>query len=292
MATIETDRRIDAFVMHGHVYEEYLEDYAELFQKIEAITPSDRCLEQGERQISLPTVTLENGRVRMVAYEGDKGVNPLIFNIEEGSERHTRLRNNEILATRTQAVIDCATRKVVVEYNQRGAKSSDFASMISAFGARALGNEAFNFELTPIPGDSFLEELRKYGRVQLASVKLIKPNPDWNDAEDALSGLAADSGARTFEVVMTAQRQNSLSFRHGILASIRHLVGRSHPNLKDVRIQGVKEGQVAKSTLSLLNHCEHARVKVPRGPDGYPDPAAVTFHLDQYLNQLLAPNAK
>lgn len=275
MATIETNRRVDAFVMHGHVYEDYLEDYAELFQKIEAITPSDRCLDQGERQLSLPTVTNSNGRVHLVAYEGDKGVNPLIFNIEVGSERHARLHRNEILATRTHAVIDCATRKVVLEYNQRGAKAADFASMISAFGARALNNEAFNFELTPVAGGTFLEELQKFGKVQLASVKLIKPNPDWNDAEDALTDLAADSDARMFEVTMTAQRQGSLSFRHGILASIRNLVTREHPNVKDVRVQGLQVGNPAKTTLSLRHHCEHARVKVPRGTDGYPDPSAV-----------------
>jgi hypothetical protein len=32
MATIETDRRIGAFVMHGHVHEQHLDNYADLFQ--------------------------------------------------------------------------------------------------------------------------------------------------------------------------------------------------------------------------------------------------------------------
>ncbi len=274
--------------MHGHVGTTALSSYQNLFQEIEKIEPNERYFEQGERQISIPSISISGDTVKLVAYEGDKGVNPLIFNVEEGSERHTRLKSNEILATRTQAIFDCNTRKAVVEYNQRGAKASDFAAMLMAFGSRVMDEKDFAFDLVPIPGASFLEELRKFGRVQLASIHLVRPNTNWNDAEDALSKLAHESDARTFEITMTAQRQGTLGFRHGILASIRHLLTRSHPNIKNVRVQGFHEDSVAKTALSLLNHCEQKRVKVRRGPDGYPRPDEVAQFLEKYLNELIA----
>ena len=292
MATKETRRKIDAYVMHAHVGTTPLDNYQRLFRDIEQMEASERRLVQGDRQTSLPNISIGGDRVRLVAYEGDTGVNPLIFNIEQGSERHTRLRENEILATRTQAVLDCRTRKVVVEYNQRGAKASDFTAMIAAFGRRALSTEDFTFDLAPLPGQSFLEELRKFGRVQLANVKLTRPNHDWNDAEDALSGVAQDSQARMFEVTLTAQRRGSLSLRHGILAAIRQMVSRSHPNVKDVRVRGFHEGSSAQTDLSLQKHFQHKRVEVRRGADGYPRPDDISHHLEVYLDELIAAPEK
>jgi hypothetical protein len=192
-------RRIDAGTLHAHIGEEPLRRYRMLFEHISRMDRGERIYhESDDRIIALPHVEVDRNHVFLTAYEGDLGVNPLIFNTANSSERLEHLGQAEVVATRTHAVIDLRTRRAVVEYNQKGAKSSHIAIILQ----QLSGIDGLSVHFTPIVQQSFLEQMEQFRRVRVARVQLMRPNSSWNDAEDRLLGIAQDSSAQRVELLI------------------------------------------------------------------------------------------
>jgi hypothetical protein len=221
--------------------------------------------------------------VWLVAYEGDEGVNPLIFNTANATERVQRLRSGEVVAHKTHAMIDLASRQAIVEYNHRGAKAHDLATVLEEQARDALQDQSFVTELNPVADESFAEALGRFGRIRVASIRVARPNVDWTDHYNHLTEVARDSNARTMELSLTANRASSLSTAGGVVRFIRDLAHDTLSMFKGARITGTREGESAETTISLANHIEHQKVSVRMTESGHVDDMDIKQKIEAYL---------
>lgn len=199
-------RTLFAYRLHGHLKGKAVQDYHALFQSVERIPPQNRAERINDRAIALPRIEIEGDCVTLTAYEGEIDLHPLLYDLESTNERTGTLRKNEVVATRTHIIIDLQTRHVVAEYNHRDAKALDVVDLIASLARRNSVYGGLTLELPPIAAEGFLEELRKFERVRVASIELVRPNFNWDDCEDALGKFAGDSNAARIGVTFTAQQ--------------------------------------------------------------------------------------
>ena len=240
-----------------------------------------------KRLYALPVVEVFPNRVLLIAYEGDIGKKPLFYNRENQSERVANLRANEILATRTHALIDLKTRTIVVEYNRGGAKAYDLLNIIWNL-AKTLGYENLTMEMPPIIGESFLKELAQFRRVRMATIKMVRPNTNWNDCEVALAKTAEDSDAQMIEVSFSAAKKESLSKSRGLLGMIKEIIADRRGVLKNVQVFGKKTNAAKETSVKLHNHLENRKVEISQSEDdGHPNSDEIKAELHNYLNDII-----
>jgi len=279
-----TSRKLEVFVLHA-VNDNRAVNYRELFDFIASIPARERSIERGEKLVAIPELTVSSSRVSFVAYEGPLGTNPLIFDSSEARARIERLSSGEVLATRTHGVIDLRQREAVVEFNHRGAKAHEVASVFEELGRRNPNWKALALELNPLPTAEFLAEIQKFRRVRLASIRVARPNPAWNRSYEILKDVAEESSGQTIDLAVTAGRGQSLSTRGGIIRWIRELVSERLPPLKNATIVGTREGEDDETVVSLARYHQHQRVRVRLTSDGHVDGQDIQEKIRGYLDQ-------
>jgi hypothetical protein len=263
MAQGYTTRKLERYSIHAKPRIDYVDFFAAVCRT--------RYLEEqlGEDRIVFVKATrLRDGRVLLTAYEGDPGVLPLIFDPTSNAERYDRLRGAEILAAKTHALVAPRKRQAVIEYNLRGAKAPHLAVALESFARRHFNQPDFEFDLNPVISEDFATAIGRFERIQLASMRLSRPNPDWSPHYENLMGLAAESDARTIQIEVTAGRSNSLARGSGVIRYLKRLVQEPHSFLKAARVAGTREGEDQSTTVSLAHHVEHRRVTVKKQENG------------------------
>ncbi len=270
MARGYTTRKLQVFALHARTTRGAAE-YVELFNEIAGLAPERRVTDPDGRVIAIPTCEVRDGRAWLVAYEGDRGVSPLIFNTESAKERVQRLRSGEVVAHKTHALIDLNRREAIVEYNHRGAKAHDIAVVLEGLGREVTKDLSLAVELNPFADEEFARSIARFERIRIAMLRVARPNVDWTDHYNDLTEVANDSDARTIEVTLTANRGGSLSKQQGVVRFIRDLASKSLSILKGAKVTGTRTGESAETTVSLAHHIEHQKVNVRMTDDGHVD---------------------
>jgi hypothetical protein len=268
--------RLEAFDIQGHNGNEPL-NYAEFFRMVSAYDPQLRRETVDDRILAIPTFYPVDAGYAFIAYAGTVDSTFLILDLNSDQEQVRQLETGQILATRTVGVIDPTNRKAVIQYVHTGVRSPQIASLLERL-ARTLSPDFgdVSLEFAPVPRQEFATELASMERITSASIKLTRPNVDWDDFSAAATEFGRASGAHNIDISASAPRNGSLSRSGGIIEGIKDFVsGSSRAILKAAVVSGFKSDQDTLTTLNLNKYIESRKVNVPIGPDGLPAPTAI-----------------
>lgn len=285
MAARYTERKLYLYALHAHVNGEALKDYVELFQRLAGRSVRARSERTADRLVAIRRLTLDRQRAHLTAYEGPIGISPLIFDLSTDEERIEQLSAREVVATRTHAIIDLATRHAVVEYNHRGAKAADIARVLEAAGRRIAPYRRLHIELAPVPSPDFAKSIDEFEVIKVASLNMVRPNLNWVAEKDHADALADESNGQRVVVSVFAGRGESLNKRRGLVRLIKSLGRERRSALKDASVTGRRPGEHADTTVSLERHLEHRVARVQLGEGGHPTTASVERRIDEFLRQ-------
>ncbi|HEY1833157.1 MAG TPA: hypothetical protein VGG08_01875 [Solirubrobacteraceae bacterium] len=259
-------------------------DYEELFREVARLEPVERQRDDGEKVVALQSVDVSDGLASIVALEGPHG-QPILYDTSDGSEEAGALRRAQVVATRTHALVDIARREVIVEYNHRGAKATDIAAALQVSGRKVPGWPRLRVDLSPKADQSFVESIDDFDRIRVATVRIGRPNVDWNDWDDDISDAAHDSDAQSAEVMFSAGRDESLAKDKGLVAFIRDRAEDAVSALKNASVTGRRGGEAAETTVTLGDHKAHQRVNVRLDADGHVLEADINRYLEKYREE-------
>lgn len=282
MARGYTTRRLEVFALHARITRGRV-DYESLFRDLAAVPDEERVYAVGDKLVAIPTLTVEGNYVHFVAYEGDRGLHPLIYNYENGTARIERLRGGEMVATRTHGTINLVRREAIIEYNQRGAKASDISQTLEHVGRIRTEWNSLKVELVAKVDQEFLDSINRFERIRVASFKVARPNPSWTADYKHLTEVAEESNARYMELSMIAERGESLSAKKGIVDYIKHMARQTVSYIKAANITGTRAGENAETTVSMNRYIEHQKVNVRRNEDGHVDDQDVERRIAEYM---------
>lgn len=277
-------RKIEAFAMHART-DAGPADYLGVFEAFKKLRSKFRIVQTPDKLVAVPRVTQGAVDSFFVVYEGPVGMSPLIFNAQNAQERIEQLDAAEVLVTKTHVLADPGRREVLVEFNARGARARDVALVIQEAVRTVDGWESLQLHFQPIAGSNFHDALGEFERVRIASLKLARPNYDWNEHYNGLSELAADSDAQTIDVSAYAERGGSLSKRRGLLRLLRDLLNNTTNAVVQAKVTGNRTGEPGETTISLENFIEHHRVQVAMTNDGHVETADMREQLFRYLEE-------
>lgn len=262
-------RKLEVFALHARTNRGVV-NYPELLAAIAGRGPASRVWRDSEKLVALPVFRSQGPtRYRVTAVEGPLDTNPLIFNATSADSRVEELDRNEVLATRTHALFDLTLREVFVEYNQRGAKAEHLKHAMTTSVGAAAAWAGLDIQLTPIASQGFVDAINDFDRVRVATLRVSRPNIDWNDNFNHLAEVGQESDAGAIEITVTANRGGSLSKRHGVVDYIRNMFSNEHPSILGARVVGSREGEGAETSISLEHHVEHQRVRVTSDENGH-----------------------
>lgn len=279
-----TSRKLEVYSLHGRTAAGPI-NYGDFFALVARERALDRYDQLGPRLIAIPTLRLSGNSVFLIAYEGERGLNPLIFNTDRARERIQRLGSGEIVATKTHALINLQTREAIVEYNHRGAKASDIARVLQAVGKRHTEYADVIVDLNPVVDEEFLRALEHFERIRVADLKVARPNVDWTENYDHLSRLATESDAGTVDLTLLAARSESLARDRGIIQIIREMIHQKVSGLKGARITGLREGEDSETSISIGRYVEHQKVDVPLTDDGHVSTTDIQREMVEFMTQ-------
>ncbi len=247
-------RSLLAYAIHGHTRDGVL-DYPEFFAMLASLPFAVRRMTLRDQVTAIASLKeTDGGSFVLRVVTGTQGTAPMFFDLETGKERIGPLNKTEIVAASTVVAVNPYTRAVVVERRRPGVPLESLEKLFSSVG-REHGYDQLTIALTPVAGESFLDELEEFERIRRAEVLLTRPNFDWTTNATALVGdLGAASDADVMEVAASASRGQSLRKDGGIVQDIKNFVTRPINGLKNVKIFGRKSGGATELTLSLERH--------------------------------------
>jgi hypothetical protein len=278
-------RKLDVYTLHAHLDKEP-PDYARLFRRLAELEPNDREILDDDRLIAISQIAVADGVVRLVVLEGPVGVVPTVYNLERQQERRQPLRPGDVVVNRTHVHIDVASRRTIIEYNQRGAKANDVAKVLQYSARRIRAFSKLQLSLTPVLGSAFTEAIDEFERIKSASVKLVQPNYGWSDWVDPLTGAADDSNAGAAHVEFTAKRNGSLSRRKGVIGLLRKTGTMAKSPVESATVVGRRRDDEADTRISSRGYTEHRRVSVTRRSDGQADDEDTFEAMEEFEEEL------
>ncbi|TFV62314.1 UNVERIFIED_ORG: hypothetical protein E4P37_17565 [Bacillus sp. AZ43] len=266
MAPEFENRPVYAYVISGHTADGVL-DYEEFFRDLAALAPGSRQTELRGDVVAI-TDMAETGRGWAMRFlNAQSGLPPLTFDPETQEERYENL-GDRLLAYTTQVIVRPEARLVAIERRRPGVPVQLIARGLSAIGREALDFSRLTISLTPVPSQSFRQEIEKFERIREAAVVLTRPNLDWSDHVGPLTRYGAESRAGRVSVEMSAQRGESLDPDEGIVADIKNFAAQSGGMAEDLRVTGRRAGEDRETSVSLLRHHARRFVRLVRGaPD-------------------------
>jgi len=262
--------KLELFSLHGHVGNQPA-DYVRLFRALAAANPKSRTDMSRERVDAIPVFREENGKFFFTAYTGSAEATFLVLDLEASTEEERGLERGKVVVRKTLGVIDSARREAVIQFVHHGLRAHHIAQLLEKF-ARALYPDfsELSLEFTPVPGASFLQELEEFNRIQSASVRIARPNYDWEEYGQTLETLGQDSGARNLEVAAVANRNSTLSKQSGLIGLMKDLLQKGRSSIKGAWVMGQKGNREGLISLNLNKHIEAVTVEVPTSPTGQP----------------------
>lgn len=269
MARGYTTRKLEVWALHAHRLRADV-DYHQFFRDLKRVPATERIYQTTDKVIVLPQIVVyKNGFVKLQAYEGPRDTQPLVYDTVSGTERLAATRASEVVATKTHAYIDTRTREAIIEYNHRGAKAVDIATVLGAVGRKLPAWRGVYVELVPQVDREFVEELDRFERIRTASVRLSRPNVDWTDFSNRFTDFAAESDAQSGQVEMNARRGRSLAKDRGIVAALRRFARAEQSSVQSATVRGTREGESAETSLSLNDYKAHQKVSARKTDSGH-----------------------
>lgn len=267
--------------IHARLGEAPVPDYGDMFAALARLDPTKRIWESEEKAVAVPLLVVQKGVAALIAYEGPRG-QPIIFDTEDATERTEALAPGEIVATKTHALIDIARREAIIEYNHRGAKAADIATVLGASGRQMADWRQLFVDLNPKVDRSFVEGLDTFERIRVAGFGISRPNTDWTQWDNEFARSAFDSGAQSAQAEYRAPRGRSLRHDEGVVQFIRERAADGVAALKSAFVTGTRHGESAETRITTGDHKEHHRVAVRLDPEGKVDEADIERRLREY----------
>lgn len=281
MARGYTTRKLEVWSIHARQGDAAIRDYGEMFDVLTGMDPKERIWENEDKAVAVPTLQRRGSLVRLTAYEGPRG-QPIIFDTGDATERTQPLKPDEIVATKTHALVDIDSREAIIEYNHRGAKASDIAIVLGVSARRNRGWESFFLDFSPKVDRSFVESVDAFERIRIAGFRIARPNTDWTDWDNEFARSALDSGAQSAQAEYTAPRGDSLARTSGVVPFIRERAADGVAALKSAFVTGKRRGEAAETTITTGDHKEHQRVAVRLNPDRQVEEQDIDRRLAEY----------
>lgn len=268
--------KLELFSIHGHINDQPV-DYVELFRFLSSLTHEQSTEVVGDRFSRVLFSPAGQGLYYLVAYSGSSDATFLVLDLEASTEEERGLERGKVVVRKTLGVLDPGRREVVVQLVHNGVRAAQIAQLIERFAQRAEPERYgdLSVEFTPIPGESFLQELEHFQRIQATRIRLARPNYDWEEYGETLEALGQDSDAKNLEVAASANRNGSLSKDAGVVGLLKDLVQRGRSIIKGASVRGIMAGQAGPITLDLNRHIESRTVDVPVSATGQPQEAEV-----------------
>lgn len=242
-------------------------DYSELFRRLANLESTSRLLSlRDDFIVSFKEMTLVDSvwEVRMLF--GDRTESITLWDVDADRERDDAKAKGEIVARSTHLYLDPVSRFAGIERRRPGLSPGDIGLALSRIGPQIGFGRDLVIDFTPVAAESFTDELLAFTRIRQASVSLTRPNFDWSDNANQLTGYAGQSNGQYVEIEVSAKRGESLSPETGIVADIKNLAQNPISPLRGVRVRGTYASEPGERSLSLNSHQERESFSV--GGDG------------------------
>lgn len=265
-AVTATSRPIRAYVLHGRVGPTLL-DYADFFDWVGRLSRNQTRV-QVNRELVLAiekaTNTADGGwHFRFVS--GNPSEIPLVYIEATGETVEEPRPDGRWAATPNRVAVKPDRRLLAIELRRAGVGSINLERYFRGLAKQSGYSNRLSLDMNPLPSPSFSEELDQFERIREASIIVRRPNNDWDDADDLLSGLADDSAAHRAAITVNANRGESLARDRGIMRLIRQHVSRPLSNVDDVKVKGTQAGMQKERTVSLDRHQLQATAELTVG---------------------------
>lgn len=212
--------------------------YNQLFKKIIKIIPEDQkyfIINSKHYSLAKCKVNKEDDSLELQFTSYKEGNRPDVLNTETNTIQDNPLPLNLESIEYTHA-LGCPKKDrylLILERNSQGIWPNTVAKLIelickkySMYLFEKRLREEIIVNLEPVPGSSFQEKVKKLKRITKATLRIVKPNPCWDDLENELGDLSDKSNARMIEVTTSAPRGKSLKKKDGLVHYILDLLAK------------------------------------------------------------------
>jgi hypothetical protein len=178
----------------------------------------------------------------------------LFYNETTGQTEHVGVQEGIWVAKPTRVTVMPSWRLMLIEGRRQGVGVTSLERYFENIARINDYARRLKIDLNPLPSPSFEEELDQLVRIREGSLEVNRPNTDWDDANDVLSGLADESQGQAARVAVSAARGDSLNRANGIIGLIREHIRRGLPNVRNARVVGRREGEKKDTVVSIEKH--------------------------------------
>ena len=243
--------------------------YDHLLQKIAGAIPKSRkYLKINSKHYSIEKCSVSEKVTKVLFTSYKEGSRPDVLDTKTNAILKNPMPDNfeSVEYTHVLGFLKNDKYLLILELNPQGIWANTIARFIEIcckhysskiFGEGLYPKEEIIVNLEPVPGRSFQEKVEGLQRITKATLRIVKPNPCWDDLESELGGMSKESNARMVEVTSTAPRGKSLSKMSGIVRYIFDLFQKKHLD------GAIIEGKTAeKTTERFTTKNENIKEKV------------------------------
>lgn len=262
-------RTVRLYAMHARADGKLL-DYSKFFENLSQLNATDSIVElTQELTMAVDASSLVESTFSARIILGKPGDVPLYFDYRTGNTESGVTPEGKWLAQVSRIVVDSSqTRLVALESNNAGVSATRLSRYFEKIAIDKSWATRINFELTPVPSQSLLDDIDSLVRIREAAAVVSRPNFDWSDFGDDLSQLASESGGQEAQASVKAARGESLKKDEGIVETIKNSLQAVTPHVKSFKIWGKKQGSEKEEIISSEMHQERRHVTIP--PDSDP----------------------
>lgn len=195
---------------------------------------------------------------------GSPGEVPLYFDYTTGETVEGTTPEGKWLAQLSRITISVSSdsRYLALESTRNGVTPARLERYFTRLAESTLVNGRVEFDINPVQSPSLREEIESFERIREATAIVTRPNYDWTDMSNKLSGLADESSGHEAEATVRAARGDSLSKNNGLVGVILEtLTSTSSSALKKFRITGRKPNSGRETTVTSERYQERTYVR-------------------------------
>jgi hypothetical protein len=199
---------------------------------------------------------LRNGQFKMRFATYSPGIRPDVIDttthqIEKSPYKptQTNLRYTHILG-----IYVSGQYYILLEKSRDGIWASNLGDYLHWFLEQysEYSSKKLDVNIEPLPSEKFGERLNALDTISEASIRIVRPNPGWDDLETELGNESKESDSSKTEIKMQAGRNKSLSKNGGIVKAIRDRLQKGVLRFAKVKGKGKDQKIDEFSTEKLL----------------------------------------
>jgi hypothetical protein len=82
-------------------------------------------------------------------------------------------------------------------------------------------SDKLDVNIEPAPSKEFIKRLDALETISEVTIRVVRPNPGWDDLDTALGRESDESGSSKTDVTMKSKRSESLNKKRGIIAAVK-----------------------------------------------------------------------